>query len=330
MLNDDPKNEVPGGSLNPHKRKTAGQAGAEKKLVSESDNNSEPPTVDLFSRRHKKKTATHSSEPEKLTSESDNNSEPPSRSLFSKRHKKKTTTHSSEPEKAASSGVRPRTSTKSEAKIGKDIRIISKGLRRRPTILRLILQILFAIVVLIGLTYVLFIFVLKKPIPIFKREKKIYSLSIYSKSEKAIFEMKKIARENNFEFKTKKLKKYNKQKNGFRVVQKFSSEKAARRYPQYLKKKGIPARMFSDPEEGIYVRAWGVFKTKKEAVAHCVKATRVMKTAFNVEESFRKIPYTIFMLEVTGIPEKKEAEKLEDRFREFDPESIKISEEVKK
>jgi len=147
-----------------------------------------------------------------------------------------------------------------------------------------------------------------------KKEKVRYRVKTYSKSEKAIKKMKAIIKDTNYSPSTKKVKKYLKKKSGYRAFQTFEDPDAARRIAKYLKSKGITTKVIEDSDEGIIVRLGGTFSNKKEAQMYANRAKGFMPMNFEVDHNYIKVPYTTYMLTITGIAEKEEAERIKKEF----------------
>lgn len=207
------------------------------------------------------------------------------------------------------------------------MRIISKGVKIPIGII--VLYILGGLLFIAGITYFLFVFVLKKPLPFLAKKEVKYTVVISSKSNPAINKIKDVLKGLKLEFKTEKIKKFIKKKSGFQVIQKFENPEAANNYAGYLQKKKIPAKVINDPEDGIYIQAWGVFTDRKKAVVAGQKASRVMKTSFVVTEHYQKIPYTAYEVILKDLPDEKTALKVKDSITELKPHSIEITKEEK-
>lgn len=207
------------------------------------------------------------------------------------------------------------------------MRIISKGVKTPVGLI--LLYVLGVLLFVAGITYFLFVFVLKKPIPFLTKKEIKYTLIISSKSNPAINKITAALKKQNYEFSSEKVRKFIKKKSGFQVIQKFESMEAARNYAGYLQKKKIPAKVVNDPEDGIYIQVWGVFADRKKAMAASQKASSVMKTSFVVSENFNKIPYTTFEVILKDLPDEAAVSNIKEIIAELKPHSVEIRKEEK-
>lgn len=207
------------------------------------------------------------------------------------------------------------------------MRIISKGVKIPMGLI--LLYILGGLLFIAGITYFLFVFILKKPLPFFAKKEVKYTLIISSKSDPAINKIKDTLKKLNYEFTSEKTKKFIKKKSGFQVIQKFENLEAARNYAGYLQKKRIPAKVVNDPEDGIYIQAWGVFPNGKKALAASRKASAVMKTSFVVTEHYQKIPYTSYEITLKNLPDENAVSKIKSSISGLKPNTVEVIKEEK-
>ena len=201
---------------------------------------------------------------------------------------------------------------------------VSSIKKKKSSVLSIALTVVFGLIFLVGISYVLFVRVLKLDLPIFNIGKERYSVSISSRSEKVIFQIKKEIG-NQYQYKTTKERNFIKKKSGFRVVQKFNTEKAARTYAEYLQKKDQPANVVKDSPDEIYVQIGGIYSNSNEAARQAKYASGIMKTRFEVQDNFLKLPYTTYRLEFSGIANKKDAEELKARLETQKPDEVVIN-----
>ena len=263
----------------------------------------------------------------------DEKTEPKSR-LFSHRDKKKREDRNkNQPDEANHYGtahpisMTPVKTGEIREKRQSTMRIISKGVK--TPIGLILLYILGGLLFVAGITYFLFVFILKKPLPFLSGKEVKYTVIISSKSNPAINKVKDVLKGLNYEFTSEKKKKFIKKKSGYQVIQKFENIEAAKNYAGYLQKKKIPAKVVNDPEDGIYIQAWGVFPSGKKALTASKKASSVMKTSFLVTEHYKKIPYTAYEITLKNLPDEKTALKVKDSVAELKPNTVEIIKEEK-
>ncbi len=263
----------------------------------------------------------------------DGNIEPKGR-LFSHRDKKKREDKSNhQPEENGSFDVSspismtPVKTGEIREKRQSTMRIISKGVK--TPIGLILLYIIGGLLFIAGITYFLFVFILKKPLPFLTTKEVKYTVIISSKSAPAINKIKDVLKGFNYEFTSEKKKKFIKKKSGFQVIQKFENLEAAKNYAGYLQKKKIPAQVVNDPDDGIYIQAWGVFPNGKKAMAASRKASSVMKTSFIVTEHYKKIPYTSYEITLKNLPDENAASKIKSNITDLKPNTVEIIKEEK-
>ncbi len=198
---------------------------------------------------------------------------------------------------------------------------VSSIKKKKSSILSIVLTVIFGLIFLVGISYFLFVRVLKLDLPIFNIGKERYSISVSSRSEKVIFQIKNEIG-NQYEYKTTRERNFLKKKRGFRVVQKFNTEEAAKNYAGYLQKKDQPANVVKDSPDEIYVQIGGIYSNSSEAGRQARYASSIMKTKFEVQDNFLKLPYTTYKLEFSGIVNKKDAEELKARLENLKPDEV--------
>lgn len=201
---------------------------------------------------------------------------------------------------------------------------ISSIRKRKNSLISIILTVIFGLIFLVGISYFLFVRVLKLDLPILNIGRERYSITVVSRSEKLIFQIKNEIG-NQYEYKTTRKTNFQKKKHGFRVVQKFNTEEAAKNYASYLQKKGQPANVVKDAPDEIYVQIGGIYSNESEAGRQAKYASGIMKTGFDVQDNFLKFPYTTFKLEFSGIANKKEAEELKLKLENLKPDEVKMN-----
>ena len=190
----------------------------------------------------------------------------------------------------------------------------------------IILYSVLAIVFILGISYFLFVHVLKMKNPITALVKRRYAISVISKSNTVIYQMKKIIGDK-YEYKTSVEQKSLKKKHGFRVVQKFSSKRAADQYKIYLRKKNQPAKVVEgDSPDEFYVQIGNIYSNSNDAAKKVKLISKIMPTKFVVQDNYRKIPYSTYRLYITGIEKKTDAEELKAKLEELKPDKIDMLE----
>lgn len=198
---------------------------------------------------------------------------------------------------------------------------VSSIKKRKSSVLSIVLTVVFGLIFLVGISYFLFVRVLKLDLPIFNIGKERYSITVSSKSNKVIFQIKNEIG-NQYEFKTTQERNFLKKKRGFRVVQKFNTDEAAKNYAAYLQKKEQPANVIKDSPDEIYVQIGGIYSSSSEAARQARYASSIMKTKFDVQDNYLKLPYTTYKLEFSGIANKKDAEELKARLESLKPDEV--------
>jgi serine/threonine protein kinase len=185
------------------------------------------------------------------------------------------------------------------------------------------------VILFVGLLYFLTVYIFKVPLFNQTGENSKFSMKAFA-GEENLDKIKAILQKHKFQFKPVKVKHYKKEKTKlFRVYQTFENEGQARSFANILAIKGFTAKIINEGDEGVLIQVNGNFTSQADADSLSRQIRRAARVSMKVDNYYEKKYYNAYMLSITDIPTKEEANKLKNELSGLAAD-IKITEQVEK
>ncbi|MCE1248563.1 MAG: protein kinase [Firmicutes bacterium] len=186
-----------------------------------------------------------------------------------------------------------------------------------------------SVLVFIGLLYFLTVYIFKVPLFNQTGESSKFSMKAFVEEDN-LGKVSEILQKHKFQFKPVKVKHYKKEKTKqFMVFQTFEDEGQARSFANIIAIKGFTAKIVNEGEDGVILRINGLFSSQADADSLSRQIKRAARVSTKVDNYYEKKFYNAYLVSVTDIPTKEEANKLKKELSGLATD-IKTAEQVEK